>query len=145
MNSAPLSKPSATPQLALLTRRAFSMVELLAAVAIMGVIAFMAIPSVTKMRADSERNLAISRAEALNIALASFVQAEGRSRAETLWQSSGSSEAKYTLLRPYLAFSEDTLARFLPSGYNITFGPSAAALQKVTLLGPGSPPTTIRY
>lgn len=122
---------------------AFSMVELLAAVAIMGIIAFMAIPSVTKMRSDGERNLAISRVESLNIAMASFVQAEGRSRAENQWQSATSNTAKYTLLRPYLAFAEDTLTRFMPSGYTINFGLSVVALQKTTLTGPGN--VTIRY
>jgi type II secretory pathway pseudopilin PulG len=101
MSPSLLSKPSRF-------KVAFSMVELLAAVAIMGIIAFMAIPSVTKMRSDGERNLAISRVESLNIAMASFVQAEGRSRAENQWQSAGNNTARYTLLRPYLAFAEDT-------------------------------------
>ena len=123
-------------------KAAFSMVELLAAVAIMGIIAFMAIPSVTKMRSDAERNLAISRVESLNIAMASFVQAEGRSRAENQWQSA-SNAAKYTLLRPYLAFAEDTIGRFMPSGYSANFGTSVVALQKTTLIGPGN--VTIRY
>jgi prepilin-type N-terminal cleavage/methylation domain-containing protein len=126
-----------------LSRLAFSMVEMLAAVAIMGIIAFMAIPSVTKMRSDGERNLAISRVESLNIAMASFVQAEGRSRAENQWQSASGNGAKYTLLRPYLAFAEDTLTRFMPSGYNVNFGLSVVALQKTTLIGPGN--LTIRY
>ena len=125
------------------SKAAFSMVELLAAVAIMGIIAFMAIPSVTKMRSDAERNLAISRVESLNIAMASFVQAEGRSRAENQWQSA-SNAAKYTLLRPYLAFAEDTIGRFMPSGYSANFGTSSVvALQKTTLIGPGN--VTIRY
>ena len=124
------------------SKAAFSMVELLAAVAIMGIIAFMAIPSVTKMRSDAERNLAISRVESLNIAMASFVQAEGRSRAENQWQSA-SNAAKYTLLRPYLAFAEDTIGRFMPSGYSANFGTSVVALQKTTLIGPGN--VTIRY
>ena len=123
-------------------KAAFSMVELLAAVAIMGIIAFMAIPSVTKMRSDAERNLAISRVESLNIAMASFVQAEGRSRAENQWQSA-SNAAKYTLLRPYLAFAEDTIGRFMPSGYSANFGTSVVSLQQTTLIGPGN--VTIRY
>ena len=131
------------PARARISRRAFSMVELLAAVAIMGVIAFMAIPSVTKMRTDGERNLAISRAEALNIAMASFVQAEGRSRAETLWQAAASSNARYALLRPYLAFSEDTLTRYVPTSYSVTFGNSVVSMQKCTLTGPGG--ALIRY
>ena len=137
MSTSLISKPSRVKA------SAFSMVELLAAVAIMGIIAFMAIPSVTKMRSDGERNLAISRVESLNIAMASFVQAEGRSRAENQWQSAGSNTAKYILLRPYLAFAEDTIGRFMPSGYTVNFGTSVVALQKTTLIGPGN--ITIRY
>jgi type II secretory pathway pseudopilin PulG len=119
------------------------MVELLAAVSIMGIIAFMAIPSVTKMRSDGERNLAIARVESLNIAMASFVQAEGRSRAENQWQSAGNNTARYNLLRPYLAFAEDTIGRFMPSGYTVNFGTSVVAMQKITLIGPGN--IIIRY
>jgi prepilin-type N-terminal cleavage/methylation domain-containing protein len=42
--------------------KAFSLVELLAAVTIVGIMAFFAIPQVTRMRGDAEVNLAISRA-----------------------------------------------------------------------------------
>lgn len=116
-------------------RAGFSMIELLAAVAIMGVIAFMAIPSVTKMRADSERNLAISRAEALNIALATYVQAAGRSTADQSWSNATTANAKYLLLRPYLAFAETSISLYMPSGYSINFGNTAAtSMTKCTLL-----------
>lgn len=116
-----------------LSPRGFSMIELLAAVAIMGVIAFMAIPSVTKMRNDSERNLMISRAEALNIAQASFIQAEGRGRAEQQWVAAGSDAARYALIRKYLAFSETTLTQYIPAPYVIQFPPSLLTMQKSTL------------
>lgn len=114
------------------------MVEMLAAVAIMGVIAFIAIPSVTKMRADSERNLAIARVEALNIATASFVQAYGRQTADSQWAGAASPAAKYDRIKPFLAYAEDSLMRFLPSGYNATYpaGASASSLMKWTLIGP---------
>ncbi|MCB1228451.1 MAG: type II secretion system protein [Verrucomicrobiales bacterium] len=115
----------------------FSLVEMLAAVAIMGVIAFLAIPSVTRMRSDAERNLAISRAESLNLAQSSFIQVRGRGTAETLWIGTGASnESKYQLLRPYLSFSETTLTRFLPGGYNVQFPASVLSMTKVGLVGP---------
>ena len=97
--------------------RGFSLVEMMACVSIIGIIAFMAIPSVTRMRSDSERNLAIARAEALNLAQASYIQVNGRTQAALNWSAATSAEAKYTLLRPYLSFSETTLATFMPSGY----------------------------
>jgi prepilin-type N-terminal cleavage/methylation domain-containing protein len=114
----------------------FSLVEMMACVSIIGIIAFMAIPSVTRMRSDSERNLAIARAEALNLAQASLIQVRGRTQAALDWSGAASAEAKYTLLRPYLSFSETTLAAFLPSGYSVVFPPSITTMTKAALSGP---------
>ena len=58
--------------------RAFSLVEVLAAVAIIGIITFLAMPNIVAVKQDSETNLAISRAEALNIALVTLLQSNGR-------------------------------------------------------------------
>ncbi len=122
--------------------RGFSLVEMMACVSIIGIIAFMAIPSVTRMRGDSERNLAIARAESLNLAQASFIQVRGRTQAALDWASAASSDSKYTLLRPYLAFAETTLTAYLPSGYSVTFAPSITSMTKVALT---SPTGTILY
>ena len=127
------------------TRRVFgfSLVEMMACVAIIGVIAFMAIPSVSRMREDSERNLAIARAEALNLAQASLVQVRGRTQATLEWANAGSNrESKYTLLRPYLSFSETTLSAYLPSGYTVNFPASITTMTKASLIGPSG---TIYY
>jgi hypothetical protein len=88
------------------------------------------------MRSDSERNLAIARAEALNLAQASYIQVNGRTQAALTWSSAASVEAKYTLLRPYLSFSETTLAAFMPSGYSVTFAPAITSMTKAGLTGP---------
>lgn len=114
----------------------FSLVEMMACVSIIGIIAFMAIPSVTRMRGDSERNLAIARAEALNLAQASLIQVRGRTQAALDWSAASSTEGKYTLLRPYLSFSETTLAAYLPSGYTAVFPPSITSMTKTALTGP---------
>ena len=120
-------------------RAGFSLVELLAAVTIIGVIAFMAIPSVSRMREDSERNLAIARVESLNTSMATFIQVNGRTNAETAWLAAGTNdEAKYTLLRPYLAFAETTLARFMPEGYVARFQGSILTLTKTRLTDPNN-------
>jgi len=123
-------------------RAGFSLVEMMACVSIIGIIAFMAIPSVTRMRSDSERNLAIARAEALNLAQASLIQVRGRTQAALDWSGAASAEAKYTLLRPYLSFSETTLAAFVPSGYSVVFPPSITTMTKAALSGPSG---TIYY
>ena len=99
----------------------------------------MAIPSVTRMRGDSERNLAIARAESLNLAQASFIQVRGRTQAALDWAAAGSADSKYTLLRPYLSFAESTLTAFLPSGYSVTFAPSITSMTKVALNSPTGP------
>jgi prepilin-type N-terminal cleavage/methylation domain-containing protein len=54
----------------------FTLVEVLASVTIIGILIFMAIPSITSVRRDTEENMAISRAEALNMAISSYIQAE---------------------------------------------------------------------
>ncbi|MBL9130419.1 MAG: type II secretion system protein [Verrucomicrobiaceae bacterium] len=127
---------------ALRSRRGFSLVEMMACVSIIGIIAFLAIPSVTRMRSDSERNLAIARAEALNLAQASFIQVRGRTQAALDWSAAASAQAKYTLLLPYLSFSESTLTSFLPLGYSVTFPTSITTMQKASLTGPSG---TIYY
>lgn len=123
-------------------RRGFSMVEMIACVSIIGIVAFLAIPSVTRMRGDSERNLAISRAEALNLAQATYIQVKGRTQAATDWAATGTGpgswEPKYTLLKPYLAYSENTLALFLPEGYKVEFPTDIAKMTKTVLRDPNN-------
>lgn len=116
--------------------RGFSLVEMMACVSIIGIIAFMAIPSVTRMRGDSERNLAIARAESLNLAQASYIQVRGRTQAALDWAAASSSDAKYTLLRPYLSFAETSLSLYMPSGYTVTFPASITTMTKVSLTSP---------
>jgi len=116
-------------------RRAFSLVEMMACVSIIGIIAFLAIPSITRMRSDSERNLAISRAEALNLAQATFIQVRGRTQAGIEWAAT-SNEGRYGLLRQYLAYAEPTLTAYLPGGYSVAFPTSISTMAKATLNGP---------
>lgn len=117
-------------------RRGFSLVEMMACVSIVGIVAFLAIPSVTRMRSDSERNLAISRAEALNLAQATLIQVRGRTQAGLDWAGATSNEARYTLLRPYLSYAENTLSLYMPSGYTVTMPANITTMQKATLTGP---------
>lgn len=120
----------------------FSMVEMMACVSIIGIISFLAIPSVTRMRTDSERNLAIARAEALNLSQATLIQVKGRAQASIDWAAAGTNDAKYALLRPYLSYSETTLTAYMPSGYSISFPASITTMTKAGLIGPSG---TIYY
>jgi len=114
----------------------FSLVEMMACVSIIGIISFMAIPSVTRMRADSERNLAIARAESLNLAQASYIQVVGRTQAALNWSAAGTNDGRYALLRPYLSYAEATLTAYMPSGYSVTFAPSITSMTKAALTSP---------
>ena len=120
------------------TRCGFSLVEMLASVAIIGIIAFLAIPSVSRMREDSERNLAIARAESLNVAQATMVQMKGRTSAQQDWTNAGNDDQRYLLLAPYMSYAEATRSLYLPSGYLVQFDPSIVNMKKVRLFDPES-------
>lgn len=112
-------------------RAAFSLVEVLAAIAIIGVITFLAIPNIVQVKRDSEEDLARSRAAALNVAMASYVQNKGGlATAKAAWP--GDDDSRYTAIKPFLSFAETNRAAYMPSGYSVTL-PTAA-----NLLGPGA-------
>jgi prepilin-type N-terminal cleavage/methylation domain-containing protein len=103
------------------SNRAFSLVEVLAAVAIIGIIVFLALPNVIQAKRDTEEQMVVTRAEALNIAISSYVTANGRSNAGTNWAAATTDGAKYVLLKPYLAYAPNTLSEWQPSGYTFEF------------------------
>ena len=119
------------------SRRGFSLVEVLAAVTIIGVITFLAIPNIVRVKQDSEDSLARDRADALNLAAATYFQAVGPDTAASTW-SSADNNARYQLLAPYLAFAPATLADYMPGGYVVDFDATSPHRIKATLQGPGA-------
>jgi prepilin-type N-terminal cleavage/methylation domain-containing protein len=120
-------------------KRAFSLVEVLAAVAIIGIITFLAIPNIIRIKSDGEQSLAISRAEALNMAMASYLQAKGSSTATSQWSSLSADSDKYAALTPYIAFAP-AYTNYMPSGYTVSF---TTLTEKTKLYTSGS--TQINY
>lgn len=116
---------------------AFSLVEVLAAVAIIGVITFLALPNIIAVKQDSETNLAISRAEAMNLALVSYIQSYGRTNATNNWEAQPSDQMRYALLASYLAFAPAQISDYMPSGYSISLPVHIETLSKMPLSGPG--------
>lgn len=116
---------------------AFSLVEVLAAITIIGVVVFLAIPNIVQIRQDSEANLATARAASLDVAISSFIQANGRASANSLWTSAATDSAKFLLVKPYLAFAESNFTLFQPSGYSMAMPASVSPPTKVTVSGPG--------
>lgn len=127
-----MSSPCPPP----LYRAAFSLVEVLAAVALIGVITFLALPNIVRIKQDSEEHLAIARAEALNLSMASYVQAHGQTAAAAGWAGASDAEDRYDLLAPYLAYAPAALADYMPGGYSATLPTTLLPLGKVTLTGP---------
>lgn len=113
---------------------AFSLVEVLAAVTIIGIITFLAIPNIVRVKQDGEDNLARSRAETLNMAVASLIQAQGATAAQAAWTGASDDDARYaSYLKPYLAFAETNLSSYMPSGYSVVLPSSINPPSKVTL------------
>ena len=111
----------------------FSLIEALATVAIIGIITFLALPNVVSARRDAEVSMAVARAEAVNMAVASLVQSRGFSSAKADWDDAGDI-AQYGQLKNYLAYAPTSLAEFAPDGYSIVL-PTVLSrpLAKVTL------------
>jgi len=124
------------------SRLAFSLVEVLAAVSIIGIIAFIAIPNIVAIKQDAERNLAISRAEALNMSVASYVQSNGRDLVALSWATKTNNQ-RYTLLIPYLSFAPNALSAFTPGGYSIVLPTNLNALTKSVLTDTGASPDVV--
>jgi len=120
------------------SRFAFSLVELLVVIAVLGVVLFFAFPNIIQVRSDSERELAKARAEALNMAAAAYFQSRG-TNASAAWNATTSEEARYQLIREYIAFPATNLASFLPSSdYSIQFSDANPHKEKADLYGPGT-------
>ena len=104
---------------------------------IIGVITFLALPNIIAVKQDSETNLAISRAEAMNLALVSYIQSYGRTNATSTWDAQGSEQMRYSLLASYLAFAPAQVSDYMPSGYSISLPARIDTLSKIPLSGPG--------
>jgi prepilin-type N-terminal cleavage/methylation domain-containing protein len=137
-------KPLPTNRPAARQHRAFSLVEVLAAITIIGIITFLAVPNIVRVKQDGEDNLARARAEALNMAMAAYVQAVGTNTAQGNWAAAGNDDARYLLIRQYIAFSETTRTLYTPNGYTNTLPSAISPLTtKVIVTGPSG--ATISY
>ena len=112
---------------------AFSLVEVLAAIAIIGIVTYLAIPNIVRIKRDGEDNLARARAETLNLAIATYVMARGTNAAQTNW--AGRSDAyRYTnCLAQYISFAEASFTSFQPLGYSLTLPTNISPLSGKTL------------
>ncbi|MGI8602842.1 MAG: type II secretion system protein [Verrucomicrobiales bacterium] len=114
--------------------KGFSLIEALAAVAIVGIITFLALPNIIKLRSDSERNIAIARAEGFNMGVAAYVQSMGLSSAAADWAPL-SAEFRYGRVRPFLAFAPASLSDYIPNPYSLDVATYTITAGGATTLG----------
>ena len=110
---------------------AFSLVEMLAVIAIIGIVVFLAIPNLVQIKSDAEDSHAEARVEALNMAMAAYLNSADPTTVSNTWASSDNS-GRYGLVRSHLAFASTNLTSYQPPGYTITFPVNIMALDPVT-------------
>ncbi|HEX2747987.1 MAG TPA: type II secretion system protein [Verrucomicrobiales bacterium] len=122
----------------------FSLVEVLAAVAIIGILVFIAIPNVVQSRRDAEENFAIGRAEALNSSISQYIQANGRANAGVAWAGKSNTE-RFALVKGYLAYSPTVITDYQPNGYVFTLPSTPDGRVGITRDDGTVTPTPINY
>ncbi len=122
----------------------FSLVEVLAAVAIIGILVFIAIPNVVQSRRDAEEHFAIGRAENLNSSISQYISANGRANAGVSWAGKTNAE-RYALVKGYLAYAPSALSDYQPNGYTYTLPSNPDGRVAIARDNGGSTPDTINY
>jgi prepilin-type N-terminal cleavage/methylation domain-containing protein len=122
----------------------FSLVEVLAAVAIIGILVFIAIPNVVQSRRDAEENFAIGRAEALNSSISQYIQANGRANAGVAWNAADNA-GRFGLVKGYLAYAPTALSDYQPNGYTYTLPTTPDGRVGITRANGTATPDTINY
>jgi prepilin-type N-terminal cleavage/methylation domain-containing protein len=127
----------------------FSLVEVLAAVAIIGILVFIAIPNVVQSRRDAEENFSIGRAEALNSSISQYIQANGRANAGVQWSAAGATAdpnaTRFNLVKGYLAYAPTALTDYVPNGYHYTLPGTPDGRVAITRDNGTVTPDTINY
>ena len=85
--------------------------------------------------------LAIARAEQINVAAAAYVENCGGKLARQAWDEAGNSEERYQLLTSFIRFAPESLHEYMPERFELVLWDdieSAATSDKVGLLAGGS-------
>jgi prepilin-type N-terminal cleavage/methylation domain-containing protein len=122
------------------TKRGFTLVEILIAVVVIGVLGYVLSPNSSKSKYAGELAVMKARAAMLNAAQSQYLEANGVNTGLSVWSAQGSSEAQYQLIKPYIQFSPATLSTYVLAGWSISFANDPR--NAVTLQNGG---TTVNY
>lgn len=103
-------------------QKAFTLIEVLVAVAVIGILLFMALPNSAKVKSTAEDNSMKMRAMAMTTAKIEFVRDAGITTAASAWTNAPTNQAKYDLLRAYIQYAPATLQDYSTLGYSIDPG-----------------------
>lgn len=118
------------------TRNAFTLVELMIVVVIIGIIAGTVVWKATRSTENMQNLAAVAKARALDQAKLDYLQTSGTT-AQTNWTAAADDAARYVLVRTFLhdPTAESTLSAFAPSGYSYVFDASSLILPTKTMHG----------
>lgn len=116
------------------SRRGHSLISVLLAVIIIGILSAMTMPAIRGLKNLASDREAIGRAAAINQAQQAYKWRV--SSAASLWTAALTDDAKFQLIRDYLPLKDTftTLAAFEPGGYTYTMGVSLDT--QVSISGP---------
>ncbi len=109
--------------------RAFSLLEALAVVAILGILLFVTLPHLSNSKLIGERSAAKTKATALNIAKDAFIAALGVEEAQNDWNTNTNDTSRYLLVRSYLTPvpTAADLASYSVPGFLMFFTPPGSS------------------
>lgn len=95
-----------------------TLIEILAVVVIIGIMGYMLVSNLPAVKRIGEEKEMKGKASQLNANMANFVMDQTLRQALTTWAGK-SNEQRYTLLRPYLQYSAESLSALQVEGYEI--------------------------
>ena len=99
------------------------------------------VPTVASGEAMPLTELAIARAEEINLAAAAYIESCGPDLADQAWREAGVAQERYQLLSSFIAFSPRNLDAYMPEEYQIVLWEDLserAQEEKVVLLASGN-------